>query len=230
MSIKNTLRDRIQRADRRQREEDTAHRGSLLNRSYHKYFEGYTEYTVKKDNGKNKIVRIYTGVYYTQHLDTARYLLVRLLYILLTALSFFLFFSGSMADVSYNYVWYVTLFQAFSIPCLFMLLILLIGYVFADRKMVIHNYNLYHKQLMNVAKYGSLFFAFAAAGMVINLLITQTFSAAVLYPVAKFLIAALALLGIFQVESRITYDTLENSNPKTVPGGIEISNVSKRRK
>ncbi|MCD8015953.1 MAG: hypothetical protein LUG99_22905 [Lachnospiraceae bacterium] len=229
MSIKDNLKNRISKIDKRQREEDTAMRGRFFNRAYHKNFEDYAEYMVQKPNGKGKIVRVYTGKYYSQQVSSSQYILVRLLFTLLTAAVITLFIFGCTRDLAYNYVRYVALFEALCIPFLFYQVILLIGYIFADRKMDIHSYRLYHEQFLTVTRYGSILHALTAGVMLLYLLLHQSFSAKLFMPIVLFLISAAFLLTINRVENAIEYARTD-SDAVPPPGSIRISDASRRRR
>ena len=95
-------------------------RGIWHSKAYHRFFEGYSEFTVPTPNGKGyKIQRVYTGNTYRQDLTKGQRGLLRVLYVVLFVCAVYLFVSCAVLPLPSNSTWYVTLPQAVSLPFLF---------------------------------------------------------------------------------------------------------------
>jgi len=228
MTLKEMVMQAVRSADRRTMEQDAAHRAKLANTTYHSYFEGYTEYLTVQGNRK-RIARVYTGKWYRQQLGAAAYILLRALYTALCALAVSLFFRACTADVPFNRVWYTTVFEALAVPLLFYLLVMLVNYVFADRRMDIHTCKLCRRHLPMAARLAALAECAAALGMLVHLFRTSGFSAGTIQPAIELVISASSLFALDFAERRVAYETLDNDTPPP-EGGTEIGSVSQRRK
>jgi len=122
---------------------ETGEKGSSAfhSTSYHKYFDGYTEMKVLKSNGKgDKIVRVYTGPYFSQDVTDRQWkrnklILIMVYMIVVTA---FLFFAA--LDKANNKVWFTELPQAIVLCSFLWMLYAVFHYVAAPRKMTINQY------------------------------------------------------------------------------------------
>lgn len=222
MTLKEKIHRYFEKRDRKMREEEVVRRGSWHSRAYHKYFAGYTEYYVLDGkSGKPKIERIYTGVFYRQELSGAKYVWIRVLFAVLFLASAYCFFSGSMSDNASNKVWYAALPQVLCIPLLFYMMISLFSYLFAPRKMKIHDYNISSVALKRAALFASIAHALAALCTLGFIVAEGDFSGAVILSGCKFLIAAIFLFVVNRVEHFVEYTTI--ANPTKIPDyGAEI--------
>lgn len=221
MSIKQNFIDWIEKRTKRQREEEVVNRDWWHSRGYHKFFEGYSEYYVTKPNGKPKIERIYTGLYYKADMKKSSYTLVKASYLLLYLCLVYLFITGSAAVVTSNFVWYATFPQALFIPVLFYQAIVIVSYVTAKEKMQIHKYKTTSKALIKSSVFGAIYCGLSAVGVLVNMLITKSFSGALLSPCIKFIVCAVIQFAYFMAERNIEYDAIINEN-KVPDYGFEI--------
>lgn len=219
MTAKERFQSWIYNKDKQLREQETAMRASFLNKRYHSFFEGYTEVQVKKPNGKTRIERVYTGKFYRQNLSTLAYVGVRISYLILWAICAVLYLSTGLHSYSFNLKWFCVLPQVGALPCLFYTTILLIDYVFAERKLKIYDYKQCHKKLMKISLLGSMFFALA-------FLVSTIYVAAAGFSdeqlaTIKYLICALSVFAINRIENTIEYEMLSPENDE-ISDGIEI--------
>jgi hypothetical protein len=113
----------------------------LKGRSYRRFFEGYSEYTVSRRYGPGtRIVRVYTGAYYQAELTEKDRLQRRLVYTVLLTAAAALYAAGILARVGSNMVWYVALSEVMASFFLGWSLVSLFHYATAGVKMTIREY------------------------------------------------------------------------------------------
>ena len=222
MSIKKRFVDWAEKTDRRQREKDSILTRPRRNRKYHSHFEGYTEYPQLQANGSTKIVRVYTGSYYKASLSNPVYVLVRVAYILLWALCVFCQFSAALADLGYNYIWYVTVPEALSFPASFLMMIMVFSAAICNRLMVIRQYRRIHRTMPLIALIGACLLLLTALCMLIYIIASSSSQIhGIWWPPVKMLVASVCFFIIWFIEKRTEYEIIDNPN-KVMPGGIEI--------
>lgn len=189
--------------------------GQWHSRSYHRFFEGYSEVTVPKTNGKGyKIQRIYTGDYFRQELTKKQRVLLRLLYLGLYIGAVFLFISSATSPISLNTTWYVVIAQVICVPFLFWLgLVFFFFYLPAHQDMTIHDYRSSSPPLMRSALGASLSLAVAAFAVLVNILINPSQASTAGYLCFfQYLVSGLLLFGINRVEKKVNYGIVPNPN------------------
>jgi hypothetical protein len=108
--------------------------------AYHRYFEDWSEFEEQKTNGKVRIRRVYTGVWYQQDLSYRRRVLLKLLFSTLFVFAAVLFIICSVQNVGSNHCWYVAITQAGAIVGLVWMGIGLFNYLTAKKSMTIAKY------------------------------------------------------------------------------------------
>lgn len=119
------------------------------NRSYRRYFEGYTRYAVPKENGKGaEYILLYTEDYYRLDCSNRRCLCRKWLYTgaALAVLALFVF--QGTRSAGYNTAWYVALPQACAVPFLAVMATAVFHVVEAERDMTAHSYRISSRRLI----------------------------------------------------------------------------------
>lgn len=221
-----TLKERFiawaEKRDKKITEQDSLMSRFRRNRSYHRYFEGYTEYTQLNEKGTLKIVRVYTGQYYRDTLSTPMYALARIGAILLWAASAFCMVSATIGNFPYNYTWYVTVAEALGFPALAALMIAVFAAALQERKLKIRQYRTTHVWTVYIAFIGAAIHLLTAINMCINIFITGLQAEpGIWWGPVRMVMACICFLACGLIEKNISYESLENPE-KPRPGGIEI--------
>lgn len=212
------------------------HRKSLEDRdsrlwhssAYHSYFEGYTEYKTTDERGKTKIKRVYTGAWHVQELQGARYVLLRVLYILM-----FLGMVGAIVIAGMNQgsagtAFYIVLPEIVTVCLLARLFyVLFVNYLFAARKMTIHDFRSSSVALKSATLWLAIVFltdvGFTLLDYALNLGNPESRFVSFALTVFAFLCGAV-LAGIMGLmERKISYKELPNQEQRQA-GGITIDN------
>lgn len=166
-------------------------------RGFHKYFEGYSEYTETDSKGKPHIKRVYTGVYHSQLLSDSRRKQVKLIYCLLSVLAVVLFFYSATRGISGSAAVWLSVCEAVTVLGLAWMLWSLFNYVIAGKNMTLDDY-----RSVSALKKSS---RFAAAALTASAIVALFFITENLACMAAFLAAALFCFGIGFIEKRISY-------------------------
>lgn len=120
----------------KQRLGESAETGFRHNDHYHKYFHGYTEIRIEKENGKYRIERYYTDDWYVQDVSDQKWILWKFLQLILSVFSTIgYFWLMTRPNLEGNTSRIVAIPGLTSVPLLILLLASAIGYVFTKRKM-----------------------------------------------------------------------------------------------
>lgn len=195
-----------------------------VNRSgfYHSYWRGWTEVRVDRIGKPYGIERVYTAPWIRQDLSTRNYVLVRILYGLLIALSIALFALAMTRPIGSNYCWYVALFGLPSAIIMFVVVWMFVGYAKAPRKMTLYE----HRSTSSYLKWISLGFSIGLAAtalstVVYTILNTGDAPLQQLLNVLLDLLAAGSVFTVFMLERKMKYVDVPNTNKPPV-GGFEI--------
>lgn len=195
-----------------------------VNRSsfYHSYWRGWTEVRVNRIGKPYSIERVYTAPWIRQDLSTRDYVLVRIFYGLLIALSIALFALAMTQRVGSNSCWYVALFGLPSTILMFVVVWMFVSYAKAPRQMTLYE----HRSTSSYLKWICLAFsigltATALSTVVYILLNTGDEPLRQLLNVALDLLAAGCCFTVFMVERKMKYVDIPNTN-KAPAGGFEI--------
>jgi hypothetical protein len=209
--------------DRLKSRDPDIHDSAYHSPSYHKYFEGTSETLVTGKNGKGKrIIRVYTGLYYSQDMTGKRRILNRLLFTGLYLGAAALFAFCASLETASNRTWYVTFPEALSFIGLFWMLYVLINYMTAPRDMTV---GCYHSTSGPLIKSGRLT-AISLGLLTLTQLIYALLSAeenrlSGLLSAAGFAASSAAVYAIGAIDSQITYTRTRSEN-KAPDHGIEI--------
>ena len=195
-----------------------------VNRSsfYHSYWRGWTEVRVDRPGKPYSIERVYTAPWIRQDLSTRDYILVRILYGLLIALSIALFAFAMTRRVGSNYCWYVALFGMPSAIVMFVVVWMFFSYAKAPRKMTLYE----HKSTSVYLKRICLVFSIGLAATALSTVLYTILNAAdeplqQLLNVLLDLLATGCVFAVFLLEKKMKYVDIPNTN-KAPAGGHEI--------
>lgn len=182
---------------------------SFHSRSYHRYFEGYTEITRIQPNGRKKIERIYTGVYHIQALEKGKRLVLLLGYVLLWLACAALFALGAVQPVGSNQSWYTVSFQVVTVAMLFWMLCTLINYITAPKKLTIHDYRTTSGSLKRAGTASAIAAALSALTTLLYLLLhLQDNPSREVLCFVLFLLSSGASYAIARIEKGIPYQEI----------------------
>lgn len=216
------LKDWARKKNRELHREAFEDRDSRLwhSHSYHRYFEGYTEYRELDQNGKEQLRRVYTAAWHIQDLDRKRVIGIRILY-----LALFLLMAGAVVQAGVRpgsgNAFYTALAEL-AVLCLLAWLgyILLVNYLFMPKKMTIHDYHSSSIALKRVALALSIAFAVSACAVLLENALKGDASGAIV-PVAAFLGGAACAFGMHMAEEKVPYREIANEKAGKA-AGIEI--------
>jgi hypothetical protein len=192
-------------------------------RSYHSYFEGYQEYKEVNSRGRTKIRRVYTGTWYSQDLDTARYILLRLLYVLLFFGIIGMLVLAAISQKESGNVLYVVIPEILTVGLLFrMLYILFVNYLFAPGQMTLNDYRTTAGSLKICSLALAISFGLDMSMSILYAIIhlSDVFGKEMLIGL-EFLTAGILSLAMFFIERRIPYKEIKNDSI-IKENGIEI--------
>jgi hypothetical protein len=182
--------------------------------AYHRHFEDWSEFEELKTNGKVKIRRVYTGVWYRQDLSDLRGILLKLLFSTIYVFAAVLFIISSAQNVGSNQSWYVAITQAGGIAGLVWMGIGLFNYLTAKKNMTIAEYRCSSGTL----RVGSIVAAISfAAAMLMTLLFVLLQYKEIIFGremicAAGYLICGIAVITINHIERKIRYIETRSRN------------------
>lgn len=199
--------------------------------AYHRYFEGYTERQIVGPDGKARLTRVYTGVWYRQKLDRKSYILVRLLYLALLLLMAGAMILASRSQGGAGTAFYVVLPELATL-CLLLYLayILLTGYLFMPRKLTVYGYKSSTGALKRTARFLLVVYLADAAMSLAEWLLHLSENRFESFPVtmAAFLAGAAMAAAMEGIERRIVYEEEENPDSGKAAGGVTIDDERSR--
>lgn len=195
-----------------------------VNRSsfYHSYWRGWTEVRIDRPGKPFKVERVYTAPWIRQDLSTRDYVLVRILYGVLIALSIALFAIAMTQRVGSNYCWYVALFGLPTTILMFVVAWMFVSYAKAPRKMTLYE----HRSTSTYLKVICLVFSIALAATALSTVVYTLLNMddepfKQLLNVLLDLLAAGCSVTVFLLERKMKYVDIPNTN-KAPQGGYEI--------
>jgi len=207
-----SLRDRLRDSAR----ENTGNRrsGASPSKAYHRHFEGHSEITVPKPNGKGaRIQRIYTGNYFRQDLTEHQRVFIRVLYVALFLCIAFLYTSSAVLPLTINSTWYVALPQAVSLPFLFWILIAFFSYLPAERDMKIADYRSSSLHLLKATMGSAICLGVTALAILVFIVLNPSDEfLRELLCTGKYIVAGLIALAMYRIERKVSYLTIPNQH------------------
>jgi len=208
LGIRDQLRSSLQK-DRPQRK-----RGIWHSKAYHRFFEGYSEFTIPTTDGKGyRIQRVYTGNTYRQDLTKGQQALLRVLYVVLFVCAVYLFVSCAVLLLPSNSTWYVTLPQAVSLPFMFWIVIAFLSYLPAERDMTIHGYRSSSQALQKATLGTAICLGVTALATLIFITLNPSDEPLdVLRCTSSFFAGGLITLGMYWIERKVKYLIIPSQN------------------
>jgi len=181
--------------------------GTSHSKAYHRHFEGYSEITVPKRNGKGtRIQRIYTGNYFRQDLTERQRILIRVLYVAFFLCVAFLYTSSAILPLTINSTWYVVLPEAVSLIFLFWILIAFFSYLPAERDMTIEGYRSSSLSLLKATMGCTICLGITTLATLIFIVLNPSDGLlGVLLCSVKFFVGGLITLGMNWIERKAKY-------------------------
>lgn len=191
-------------------------------RSYHRFFEDYMEERVE-ENGKVRIVRIYTGDYYcpvlTKKDRKARRCCTAALYLL----TIFIYVYCATRRYVINTVWFLAVCQGLSLIALFWFLIPFYYYLTAKEKLTIRQLRDASGLLKKVSIGASVCFGGTAVAVLAASCCTWKYMSSIwelqLFPLS--LVNAVMMYGIYYMEKKTKYE-VRPGDQKSLPNGERI--------
>ncbi len=195
-------------------------------RSYHRYFEGYTEKEIVNEKGKQEIVRVYTGNYYTAELPEKERRRSRRMTVFLFIAATALYLCVGVLRTQVNLLMPVAALEGI---LLFLLLFLgrSVFYQMAEKMpYTVRKYKLASEQLLTFSKAAAVccwltalvmaaaFLWYTAAGEMPD--VSLSFCC-----IVGFVLCGLLLYRIYHIESRTTWH-VEKSTAKRPEKGADI--------
>lgn len=194
-------------------------------RSYHKYFEGYTEYPVTDAKGNVKIKRVYTAPYYRPDLPEKKYIGIKALYFLLTVFSTVIYGYAMLMGVPSNFNRIVAFLEALSLAALFFFFIFLASYIIMKPTMTVRTYRrIKTMQTLARASIGSRI-AVACATLVFVLLAPDGFRLPEFFCTLLILVSAALLALICLIEKKLVYKEVPNNTKVDDPDALLIERL-----
>lgn len=220
-SLKKSLNEWARKHDSSPLERSTGKFGR--NMAYHGFFEGYTEIRVPKASGRGtRIQRIYTGAHYKPELSFKQMVLLRVFYAALYVLSVILFVKSALMDVMSNYTWYITIFQACTVPMIAWMFIALIYYLPVREQLEIPEYKRSSRALKRSTLVASICMAAAAVFALLFALISGSDNLfGELLSALLFALSSAMFFIINRIESGIDYQWIDSTVEKP-SDGVEI--------
>jgi hypothetical protein len=191
--------------------------------SYHKYFEGTSEVLTTGVDGKSKkIVRVYTGLYYSQDMPGRQRILNRLLFAGLYIGSAVLFiFCASIKNMG-NRTWFIAIPEALSFFGFFMMFYVLLNYMTTPREMTAGCFRSTSGPLIKSSRLtASALGLLTLAQLIYTLFFIKENRIYGIRSAIGFFFSCIAIYAIGFSESRITYKRTRSKN--NIPdNGIEI--------
>lgn len=192
-------------------------------RSYHKHFEGYTEFRRLDGNGRMRLVREYMGAWYRQDLSSVSYVSVRILFVLLLGIQVYLMAALGMMHRASDTAWYTTITELATILSMVgQAYILFVNYLFAPRDMTVGDYKSASLALKRTASITAVCFI---ADMLSTLFYIALHRSTVSWMDGTaegiFLLEAVISAAIVLVERKVPYRVREGKK-ETETDGVEI--------
>lgn len=179
---------------------------------YQKYFDGYTNYTVRKKNGKGvKTIRIYTADYYTHDCDDKTWLRYKITYAVLSVAAVALFLIAALSP-STSSVWApVAVPGSLSAAAMLMYVAYMICYLASPRLMTSWTQSNYRKFVLAFSLISWAGLAITALfDLIYMIFVTDTGKLTELLSTAEYALSAAAVWYVWKTEKDMDYCTVPN--------------------
>lgn len=180
---------------------------------YHKYFEGYEEEKIPKENGQGRrIEHKYVGIYYCQGVTRPMQFLIRFFYVAIFFGAFTLFFNASSKSLGCNTAAYVIVCQGLTILSFIWFVWVLIHYVLTEREMKIYTYKNTSLKLIKSSMVAAGAFGLDALSVLVYVLLhLQDEPKKQLICLAEYALGGSFLFLVNRLEKQIQYKKILNS-------------------
>ena len=180
--------------------------------AYHRYFEGYTEYTTVNSRGRTVIKRVYEGDWYIPDLDKRQKKLQRLSLAGITLLTAVMFAVFSTRNVPGNKFWLSAIVQLTALAVIIWFCTGFLNILMAKEKLTVGEYNTGSRRMIRASYVAcGAFFMMAAAYLVFAFIMPGYIGAHLLCT----LLSALCGLGMFvanRLETNVPYKTEKSAD------------------
>lgn len=173
--------------------------------SYHRHFEGYSEYESIDEKGRRFINRVYTGDYYSHDMGKKKLLLTKLAYLLVWAAACALAVIAAVQNGVGNNHWYVAIWQAGDVVGMAWAFSGLFNYFINPRMMTIGDWRSSSLRLKRGNVVAAAFLAATGAAMLFDLVISRNNVGEHVLFAFCFLLASGLMMLQWRVESKMPY-------------------------
>ncbi len=180
-------------------------------RFYHKQFEGYTEFYQLDENGKKKLLRVYTAPYYRPNLTKTRQRVFLLIRFILILVGIVFFYFGATQHAVCNMTAYSAIFQALSIPPICWSFFGFYAHLSVSGDMKIGEYKRAAVRTRKASLAGTVFlFAGAAAALLAGFFSAAQFDTRSALCALLYLLSGSAFFALNRLEKSVNYQIIDN--------------------
>lgn len=178
---------------------------------YHKHFMGYTEVRRVNQNGRIVIERNYTAPWQHHNISDARWVLVKLLYVLCALITSVLYLWALVQRIPTNSASIVAAPGFLSGLLLILLWMAVFTYVSAPRKMTLWEYRSGKSKIERFTRLVSAATLLTAIAKIVFICIWMDFQwEGEILSIIALVIAALPPIGMYIIEHKMDYDEIAN--------------------
>lgn len=180
-------------------------------RAYHKYWQGYAERTVLLPNGRTAIEREYVAPWKQHTLSRKGWLLLKLVYGVLTVNTIVLYLSALTRDTGSNRCWYVAIFGLPAGLALFLFAVTAALYILNPRKMTLWEFSSSTRRLRLVTLIAPVLLILSALATGLHMILGSGASVPrELLCLALLFLSALSAFAVNRIETKMTYVDIPN--------------------
>ena len=186
---------------------------------YHKYFQGYTEVRVKKPNGRYRIERVYTAPWKQHDMTQSRWILQKVIYLVLSLLSVICVAASMAVDALSNYVWFVFLPGILAFLAAFLLCACAVSYATKPRKMTLGEFTGAVRGIRRAALVTLVCAAVTTLAKLVSAILLETLASASEWKAVLLLFAAVVGAAVIcAAERKTNYIDIPNHTSKPING------------
>lgn len=183
--------------------------------SYHRHFEGYSEYEVVDEKGHVHIRRVYTGMYYAHPFEKKQRILLKAMLVVIWLAAVALFTLGAMQPGAGNNKWYVSVWQVGDVIGLAWTLFGLFNYLTVPPKMTIGDWRSSSQKLRCGSIFAAVFLLVTALMILFDLALTASNVGMYLLCALCFLISGVCMIAEWWIEGKVVYK--KTASEETAP-------------
>lgn len=189
-------------------------------RAYHRFFEGYSEFKKVGQNGKVRIERVYTGIWYTPDLSRGQLILRKCIYLACWIISAVLLIFCATRRIGVNMAWYCVAVQVITIVGLAWAAIGILNYLIAPKRQTVFEWRTSSERLKRGTLVSAIAFILSA---VLNSACLFVFADALptqVLCIGGYLLGAALMVLINRLERNVTY--IKTCSQHTAPENSDI--------